>query len=69
MKAQLEEANKVLTKELEEVTSTLSRTEHTLRAVTEQKTIYYDYMRKSANTLMTTVNELLDVLKKVCSLL
>uniref|UniRef100_A0A3Q2E5J6 Cell division cycle and apoptosis regulator protein 1 n=1 Tax=Cyprinodon variegatus TaxID=28743 RepID=A0A3Q2E5J6_CYPVA len=69
LKAQLEEANKVLTKELEEVTSTLSRTEHTLRAVTEQKTIYYDYMRKSANTLMTTVNELLDVLKKVCSLL
>ncbi|XP_038148900.1 cell division cycle and apoptosis regulator protein 1 isoform X2 [Cyprinodon tularosa] len=64
LKAQLEEANKVLTKELEEVTSTLSRTEHTLRAVTEQKTIYYDYMRKSANTLMTTVNELLDVLKK-----
>ncbi|MEQ2173814.1 hypothetical protein GOODEAATRI_001315, partial [Goodea atripinnis] len=63
----LEQANKALTKELEEVTSTLSRTEETLRAVKQQKTIYYDLMSTSANSLMTTVNGLLDVLKKVCS--
>lgn len=64
LKAQLEHANEALTKELEEVTSTLSRTEETLRAVKEQKTIYYELMRKSANSLMTNVNELLDVLRK-----
>ncbi|MEQ2278866.1 Cell division cycle and apoptosis regulator protein 1 [Ameca splendens] len=60
----LEQANKALTKELEEVTSTLSQTEETLRAVKQQKTIYYDLMSTSANSLMTTVNGLLDVLKK-----
>uniref|UniRef100_A0A3B3WGG9 Cell division cycle and apoptosis regulator protein 1 n=1 Tax=Poecilia mexicana TaxID=48701 RepID=A0A3B3WGG9_9TELE len=65
LKAQLELANKSLSKELEEVTSALSRTEETLRAVKEKKTVYYELMSNSANSLMTTVNGLLDVLKKV----
>lgn len=64
-KAQLEQANRALTKELEEVKSTLGQTEQTLKTVEEQKTIYYDHVFKTSNTLMSTVKGLLAVLKKV----
>ncbi len=64
-KAQLEQANKALSRELEEVKSTLSQTEETLKAVEEQKTIYHDQIIKTSNTLMSSVKGLLAVLKKV----
>jgi len=62
----LEQANKALSKELEEVKSSLGQTEETLKAAEEQKTIYHEQIRTSANTLMATVKGLLGVLKKVC---
>lgn len=65
VKAQLEQANKALSRELEEVKNTLSQTEQTLKTVEEQKTIYHDHMVKTSNTLMSTVKGLLVVLKKV----
>lgn len=65
IKTQLEQTNKALSKELEEVKSTLSQTEQTLKAVEEQRTTYRDHMSKSANSLMATVKGLLAVLKKV----
>lgn len=64
-KAQLDQANRALTRELEEVKSTLSQTEQTLKTVDEQKTIYHDHVFKTSNTLMSTVKGLLAVLKKV----
>lgn len=65
VKAQLEQANKALTKELEEVKSTLGQTEQTLKSVEEQKTIYHDNIVKTSNTLMSTVKGLLELMKKV----
>lgn len=65
VKAQLEQANKALTRELEEVKSTLSQTEETLKTVEEQKTIYHNHIIKTSNTLMSSVKGLLGVLKKV----
>ncbi|XP_013879868.1 cell division cycle and apoptosis regulator protein 1 isoform X2 [Austrofundulus limnaeus] len=62
--AELEQANKTLTTELEEVKSTLSQTEETLSTVQEQKTIYYDLMNKSATSLMSTVKGLMEVLNE-----
>lgn len=67
MIAELEQANKTLTKELEEVKSTLSHTEETLSTVKEQKKIYYDLMNKSATSLMSTVKGLMEVLNEVQS--
>lgn len=64
-KAQLEQANRALNRELEEVKSTLSQTEQTLKTTEEQKTIYHDHVFKTSNTLMATVKGLLAVLKKV----
>lgn len=63
--AELEQAKKALTKELEEVKSTLSQTEETLSTVKEQKKIYYDLMKKSATSLMSTVKGLMEVLNEV----
>lgn len=65
VKAQLEQANKALSRELEEVKSSLSDTEQTLKTSEEQKTLYHDHLFKSSNTLMTTVKGMLAVLKKV----
>lgn len=65
VKAQLEQANKALSKELEEVKSTLSQTEQTLKTVEEQNTTYHDHIYKTSNTLMATVKAMLGVLKKV----
>lgn len=65
VKAQLEQANKTLSRELEEVKSTLSQTEQTLKAVEEEKTTYHDQIIKTSNTLMSSVKGLLAVLKKV----
>lgn len=65
VKAQLEQANKSLSRELEEVKSSLSDTEQTLKTSEEQKTLYHDHLFKSSNTLMTTVKGMLAVLKKV----
>lgn len=45
--------------------SSLNQTEQTLSAVEEQKTIYHKTLNKSANSLMSTVKGLLEVLKKV----
>lgn len=61
----MEQANKALSRELEEVKSTLNQTEQTLKAVEEQKTIYYNQISKTSTTLMSTVKGLLAVLKKV----
>lgn len=66
VKAQLEQANKILSKELEEVKSTLSQTEQSLKMVEEQKTIYHDQISKTSKTLMSTFKGLLAVLNKVC---
>ncbi|TMS04336.1 Cell division cycle and apoptosis regulator protein 1 [Larimichthys crocea] len=63
-KAQLEQANKSLSKELDEVKSTLSQTEQSLKAAEEQKTMYHDHMSKTSSTLMSTVKGLMAVLKK-----
>lgn len=65
VKAQLEQSNKALSRELEEVKSTLSLTEQTLKNAEEQKTIYHDHMSKTSSTLMSTAKGLLAVLKKV----
>lgn len=65
VKAQLEQANKVLSRELEEVKSVLSQTEQTLKTAEEQNVVYHDQMSKSANSLMATVKGLLAVLKQV----
>lgn len=65
VKTQLEQANKALTRELEEVKSTLSQTEQTLKTVEEQKTIYHNHIIKTSNTLMSSVKGLMGVLKKV----
>lgn len=64
VKGQLEQANKSLSRELEEVKSTLSQTEQTLKAAEEQKTIYHEQMSRSATSLMSTVKGLMAVLKK-----
>lgn len=65
VRAQLEQANKALTRELEVVKSTLSQTEQTLKTVAEEKTIYHEHIVKTSNTLMSTFKGLLGVLKKV----
>lgn len=65
MKAQLEQSNKALTRELEEVKRTLSQTEQTLTSVKEQKTIYHEHIVKTSNSLMSTVKGLLGLMKKV----
>lgn len=64
VKAQLEQANKSLSRELEEVKSTLSQTEQTLKTVEEEKKVYRELLSKSANSLMSTVKGVLEVLKK-----
>lgn len=64
VKAQVEQANKTLIRELEEVKGTLSQTEQTLKAADEQKTIYHNQINKTSNTLTSSVKELLAVLKK-----
>lgn len=68
MKAQLEQSNKALTRELEEVKRTLSQTEQTLTSVTEQKTIYHEHIVKTSNSLMSTVKGLLGLMRKVKSI-
>lgn len=65
VRLQLEQTNKTLTKELEEVKSNLSQTEQTLKTVEEEKTIYHEHIVKTSNTLMSTFKGLLGVLKKV----
>lgn len=65
VKGQLEQANKSLTRDLEEVKNTLSQTEKTLKAVEEQKTIYHEHLGKTCKTLMDSVKGLLAVTKKV----
>lgn len=65
VKAQLEQSNKALTRELEEVKRTLSQTEHTLTSVKEQKTMYHEHIVKTSNSLMSTVKGLLGLMKKV----
>lgn len=65
VKAQLEQANKALSRELEEVKSTLSDTEQTLKTTEKQNALYHDHLFKSSNTLMATVKGMLAVLKKV----
>lgn len=65
VKAQLEQANKTLSRELEEVKSTLSDTEQTLKTTEKQNAVYHDHLFKSSNTLMTTVKGMLAVLKRV----
>ncbi|XP_056147667.1 cell division cycle and apoptosis regulator protein 1 isoform X2 [Lampris incognitus] len=62
--AQLEQANKTLSIELEEVKNTLSQTQVTLEATEEHKTSYHNQLHKTANTLSATVKDLLAVLKK-----
>lgn len=66
VKTQLEQTNKALSKELEEVKNTLSQTKETLKATEEQKTVYHSHINKTSSTLLSTVKELLAVLKKVC---
>lgn len=61
----MEQANKSLSRELEEVKSTLSQTEQTLKTVEEEKKVYREILSKSANSLMSTVKGVLEVLKKV----
>lgn len=68
VKAQLEQSNKALTRELEEVKRTLSQTEQTLTSVTEQKTMYHEHIVKTSNSLMSTVKGLLGLMKKVESI-
>lgn len=65
VKAQVEQANTALSKELEEVKSTLSNTEQTLKVTDEQRNIYLDQISQTSNTLTSAVKELLAVLKKV----
>lgn len=64
VKAQLEQANKALSKELEELKNLLSQTEETLKTTEERKTTYHDQLVKTSNTLMSTVKSLLAVMKK-----
>ncbi|XP_061600546.1 cell division cycle and apoptosis regulator protein 1 isoform X2 [Cololabis saira] len=64
VKTHFEQANKALSKELEEVKSSLSQTKQTLSAVEDQKTIYHKMINKSANSLMSTAKGLMEVLKK-----
>lgn len=64
VKTQLEQTNKALSKELEEVKNTLSQTKETLKATEEQKTVYHSHINKTSSTLLSTVKELLAVLKK-----
>ncbi|XP_024152756.1 cell division cycle and apoptosis regulator protein 1 isoform X2 [Oryzias melastigma] len=64
VKAQLEQANKAFSQELEEVKSSLSQTERTLGSVEEQRALYRELLIKSAHSLTSTVRGLLDVLKK-----
>ena len=65
VKAQLEQANKALSKELEEVKTTLGQTEQNLKAEEEQKTTYHSQISKTCNSLMTTVKGLMSVMTKV----
>uniref|UniRef100_A0A3B4A6A0 Cell division cycle and apoptosis regulator protein 1 n=1 Tax=Periophthalmus magnuspinnatus TaxID=409849 RepID=A0A3B4A6A0_9GOBI len=62
---QLEQANKALTKELEEVKEALSQAEEALKSTEEQKSVFHSHLSKTSSTLLTTVKELLTVLKKV----
>ncbi|XP_015799866.3 cell division cycle and apoptosis regulator protein 1 [Nothobranchius furzeri] len=64
VKLQLEQANNTLSRELEEVRETLRQTEETLRAAEEKKTLYHELIRKSANSLTSTVKGLMEVLAK-----
>lgn len=65
VKAQLEQANKALSRELEELKSTLGDTEQTLKTTEQQNAVYHQHLFKSSNTLMATVKGMLAVLKKV----
>lgn len=65
VKLQLEQANKALSRELEDVNGNLSQTEQTLKTVEEQKTIYHDQIVKTSNTLMASFKGLMAVIKKV----
>lgn len=65
VKLQLEQANKALSRELEDVKGNLSQTEQTLKTVEEQKTIYHDQIVKTSNTLMASFKGLMAVIKKV----
>lgn len=69
VKAQLEQSNKALTRELEEVKRTLSQTEQTLTSVKEQKTMYHEHIVKTSNSLMSTVKGLMGLMKKVESII
>lgn len=65
VKAQLDLANKSLSQELEEVKTTLSQTEKTLKATEEQRTIYHEHLEKTCRTLMESVKGLMAVTKNV----
>lgn len=54
-----------MSKELEEVKSTLSHTEQTLKATDAQKNIYLEQISKTSSSLTSSVKELLAVMKKV----
>lgn len=64
VKAQVEEANRELSRELEEVKGSLSQTEQTLKAAEEQKSLFHQQLSDTSNTLTATVKDLLAVLKK-----
>ncbi|KAK1905985.1 Cell division cycle and apoptosis regulator protein 1 [Dissostichus eleginoides] len=64
VKAQVEEANRALSRELEEVKGSLSETEQTLKAAEEQKSLFHQQLSDTSNTLTATVKDLLAVLKK-----
>uniref|UniRef100_A0AAV2JMB2 Cell division cycle and apoptosis regulator protein 1 n=1 Tax=Knipowitschia caucasica TaxID=637954 RepID=A0AAV2JMB2_KNICA len=61
---QLEQANKALSKELEEVKDSLSQAKDALKSSEEQKRVYHTHMSKTSTTLLSTAKELLTVLKK-----
>ncbi|KAM6956273.1 cell division cycle and apoptosis regulator protein 1-like [Aplochiton taeniatus] len=64
----LEEANKALSKELEELRSTLDQTQETLKASEEQKTSYHNQLFKITETLSASVKDTLGILKMVSNL-
>ena len=61
----MEQANKALSKELEEVKGTLGLTQETLKTTEELKTTYHRQINTCAGSLTSAVKELLATLGKV----
>ena len=62
---QLEQENGEMAKELQEIKSHLEQTEESLKVVEEQKSHFCSQLHKTADSLTSTMKELLGTLQKV----